>query len=517
MGQFSLSWFKSCQQKELEQLQVEEQRIKNDLLRKELFTAPAPVYEPAKTSSTADVITTCKPYLNVKLVNDVLTIVLNDGSIISKPNATSEDFNRVRISTCEDQLFTIVGSAEIVEEKRKRQEELERLRNIKAGISKLAELNDFTVEGDSVYLKGIKRSLPQLMVEEFLNILGRYKNAPVENIQDAINEDDEFQSLKRFFMWCCLNPRAEVAHELYRFLQENSFRITKQGFFVALRNVVTLHGSNELVQFVSNTYNKVKAVWKKSPDNYHVFLENGVYKLVHIDDIYKEETVECSYCEGSGSIPSDEDYEDGFEDSYECPECDGSGEVTEQICQQHGEDLGTLTALYLDLPNRAENRFTDDWTKTFDIRIGKPVTMPMDKCNWSTQDCAAAGLHFTADQIHYVGCGDQSVLVLINPMKVVGIGEHKGRCYEYLPIMTVPRDEATSILHDLDFDTLALDEHYVVSELENLNETVQSNFAAETKKYSFNLPHISSSEVNQIILSLDEMKDALSGRISEID
>ena len=517
MGQFSLSWFKSSQQKELEQLQVEEQRIKNDLLRKELFTAPAPVYEPAKTSSTADVITTCKPYLNVKLVNDVLTIVLNDGSIISKPNATAEDFNRVRISTCEDQLFTIVGSAEIVEEKRKRQEELERLRNIKAGISKLAELNDFTVEGDSVYLKGIKRSLPQLMVEEFLNILGRYKNAPVENIQDAVNEDDEFQSLKRFFMWCCLNPRAEVAHELYRFLQENSFRITKQGFFVALRNVVTLHGSNELVQFVSNTYNKVKAVWKKSPDNYHVFLENGVYKLVHIDDIYKEETVECSYCEGSGSIPSDEDYEDGFEDSYECPECDGSGEVTEQICQQHGEDLGTLTALYLDLPNRAENRFTDDWTKTFDIRIGKPVTMPMDKCNWSTQDCAAAGLHFTADQIHYVGCGDQSVLVLINPMKVVGIGEHKGRCYEYLPIMTVPREEATSILHDLDFDTLALDEHYVVSELENLNETVQSNFAAETKKYSFNLPHISSAEVNQIILSLDEMKDALSGRISEID
>jgi hypothetical protein len=69
----------------------------------------------------------------------------------------------------------------------------------------------------------------------------------------------------------------------------------------------------------------------------------------------------------------------------------------------------------------------------------------------------------------------------------------------------------------LDFDTLALDEHYVVSELENLNETVQSNFAAETQKYSFNLPHISSTEVNQIILSLDEMKDALSGRINEVD
>jgi len=473
MGQFSLGWFKSSKQKELQELLLEEQRIKNEILRKELFAAQAPVYEPAKTSSTndgyqfktADAITVCKPYLNVKLVNDVLTIVLNDGSIISKPNATAEDFNKVRISTCEDQLFTIVGSAEIVEEKRLREIELEKLRNIKAGINMLGELYDFTVDGDSVYLTGIHRSLPQLMVEKFCEIVGRYTDPNGYTLQSKLNQDDEYQSLKRFFMWCCLNPRAEVAHELYRFLQENSFRITKQGFFVALRNVVTLHGSNELVQFVSNTYNKVKAVWKKSPDNYHVFLENGEYVLVHADDIYEEVEQACDYCNEDGEI-YDEEY-----DEYE----------------------------------------------TFDIRIGKPVTMPMSDCNWSTQDCAAAGLHFTADQIHYVGCGDQSVLVLINPMKVVGIGEHKGRCYEYLPIMTVPREEATSILHDLDFDTLALDEHYVVSELENLTETVQSNFAAETQKYSFNLPHISSAEVDRIIMSLDDMKDALSGRVSEVD
>jgi hypothetical protein len=522
MGQFSLGWFKSSKQKELQELLLEEQRIKNEILRKELFTAQAPVYEPAKTSSTSNVeitqiglpecVVRVTPYLNVKLVNDVLTIVLNDGSIISKPNATAEDFNKVRTSTCEEQLFTIVGSAEIVEEKRLRELELERLRNIKAGINRLGELYDFTVDGDSVYLTGIQRSLPQLMVEKFTEIVGKYTDHNGYTLQSKLNQDDEYQSLKRFFMWCCLNPRAEVAHELYRFLTENSFRITKQGFFVALRNVVTLHGSNELVQFVSNTYNKVKAVWKKSPDNYHVFLENGEYVLVHADDIYEEVERACDLCNEDGEI-----YDEEYEEYETCYECDGDGVIFESVKKQAGQDLGTLTALYLDLPNRAENRFTDDWTKTFDIRIGKPVTMPMSDCNWSTQDCAAAGLHFTADQIHYVGCGDQSVLVLINPMKVVGIGEHKGRCYEYLPIMTVPREEATSILHDLDFDTLALDEHYVVSELENLNETVQSNFAAETQKYSFNLPHISSAEVDRIILSLDDMKDALSSRVSEVD
>jgi hypothetical protein len=182
----------------------------------------------------------------------------------------------------------------------------------------------------------------------------------------------------------------------------------------------------------------------------------------------------------------------------------------------HGERIGGLTELYLDLPNRHENRFTDDWTKTFDIRIGQVVNMPIDKCNWSTQDCAAAGLHFTSDQIHYVGCGDQSVLVLINPMKVVGIGEHKGRCYEYLPIMTVPREEATELLHDMNFDVLQLDESFAVRELQNLAEKAKDGFVAESKKYNFNIPSISAIEINNIVTSLEEMKNEISKRIVTI-
>ena len=317
-------------------------------------------------------------------------------------------------------------------------------------------------------------------------------------------------------MWCCLNPRAEVANELYRFLTDNSFRITKQGFFVALRNVVTLHGSPELVHFISNAYNKVKAVWKKNPNEYTVFLENGEYKLVHDDKLFKTILVEdttCSDCEGEGVIYND-DYED-----FDCETCDGTGEVEEYDYEQtvpvdHGQNIGGLTELYLDLPNREENRFTDDWTKTFDIRIGQVVNMPMTDCNWSTQDCAAAGLHFTADQIHYVGCGDQSVLVLINPMKVVGIGTAKGRCYEYLPFMTVPREEATTILHDGDFDTLFIDEKYAIDELDDLINKVKEGFTSETKKHSFNLPNISIEEINNIILSLDDMKKKILNRVA---
>ena len=102
-------------------------------------------------------------------------------------------------------------------------------------------------------------------------------------------------------------------------------------------------------------------------------------------------------------------------------------------------------------------------------------------------------------------------------MKVVGIGDAKGRCYEYLPIMTVPREEATEILHDLDFDTLELDESYAVRELDNLAEKAKEGFTAEAKKHDFNLPALSAVEVYTIVKSLDEIKQEISKRIVEID
>jgi hypothetical protein len=466
MGIFSLNWFKSEKQKQLEELKLQEQGLKNAILRKKLEDFPL---------TTSEQTTIWKPFKKMKLVNNVLTVLMLDGSIISKTGATESDFQAVRACKTEDDVVRVMSIKEVKEQKEKVEREIKRVGAIKKGINSLKKVSDFVFDNDgkTVYLKGINRSIPQLLVEQFAVIVDDYINKGFlsfnEDLETALSEDEEYQSLKRFFMWCCLNPRAEVANELYRFLMENSFRITKQGFFVALRNVVTVKQDNEIVKFVSNAYNKVKAVWKKNPDNYRVMENDGVYSIEAVTNLHPRGTV-----------------------------------------------VGNLTSLYLDLPNMAENRFTDDWTKTFDIRIGKVVSMPTEECNWSTQDCAAAGLHFTADQIHYVGCGDQSVLVLINPMKVVGIGQHKGRCYEYLPIMAVPREEATEILHDIDFDTLELDEDYAIRELEQLEEKAKEGFAKEAKKHSFNIPHLSSIEVSNIVTSLDEMKDEISKRVKNI-
>ena len=110
--------------------------------------------------------------------------------------------------------------------------------------------------------------MPEMLVEEFIVVISR------SNPLESIDNNDEYQALKRFWMWACLNPRAEVSDKLFNFLKKNSFKITKQGFFAALRNVVTIHGGTKFVQFVSESYHKVKAVWKKNPERYHVFLNN---------------------------------------------------------------------------------------------------------------------------------------------------------------------------------------------------------------------------------------------------
>lgn len=491
MTNFSMEWFKQ----ELAKLQLEEQRIKNEMMkiemeqkRKEMLADEEEEEEEEDDlddnswedddfeDDDEDPYVYVKPYKHLKMVNDILTIVLNDGKIITKSKATQEDYKTATQAMSESDLFSIVMSQEVREDKMKRDAEISRYKAIAKGLELLKSFKDFEVKDSTVYIKGISRSLPQIIVEEFLAIINAYSELgiPNEEIAESLEFNESYLALKRFFMWCCLNPRAEVAHELYRFLKENSFRITKQGFFVALRNVVSLCDDTTLVDFVSNSYNKIKAIWKKDPSQMNVWKDaNNFYFLQNV-------------------------------------EYTGSDKDTTFF-------VGNLTELYLELPEMKSNRYTDDWTKTFDIRVGVPVNMPLSDCNWSTQDCAAAGLHFTANHINYVGCGDTSMLILINPMKVVGIGEHKGRCYEYLPLMTVPTEESTTILHDINFDTLQLDDSYAIRELQGLAERTEAGFIAESRKYDFNIPNISMSEITNITCSLDEMILEIVDRIRIID
>lgn len=413
-----------------------------------------------------------KPYRKMKLVNDVITIVFRDGNIISKSGMTQRDFVNVRNARSEEQILNILTNEEAKKEIEAQKVENQRVENIVKGYEVLFNItDDLYEENGSVYFQGISRSVPSLLVKKLCEIASRY-DATEPIFFNAILEDEEYVALKRFFMWCCLNPRAEVVDKLYEFLETNNMKITRQGFFVALRNVVKVEGADtEYVAAISNAYQKVKAIWKKNPVLY-TFYRNVVTQEYGIT---------------KSNVP-----------------------------QKEWEVIGNLNDLYINLPSNDENRFTDQYTRTFDIRIGQPVSMKPEECSWSTADCAEKGLHFAGHTSPYVLCGDTTVFTLHNPMKVVGIGSVKGRCYEYLPFMVTTVQEADEIMKSRDFDFLQLDEQYAIDELENLNQKVREGFAAEAKKYDFNLPTISTKEVSNIISSLEEMKSSIENRVVKV-
>lgn len=439
MSIFSFNWFKKNKPKEETPVQTTSNRS----------TAPSnPYYNPL-------------PYSSLKIVNDVITIVLHDGNVISKTDVTMEDYEFLKTCTSESEVVKYVmqsnrekGDVAIVEQA---------VVVTSSDVDSLTD--DFETHADgSVTMKETERSVPALLVAKFSSIINKY-----ENKEDAKN-DEEYIALKRFFMWCCLNPRPEVANSLYDFLQKNGMKITKQGFFVALRNVVKVNGANtELTEFVCNAYNKVKAVWKKKPSNFRVMDNEGVYSIEKVNNISPKGTI-----------------------------------------------VGNLDTLYNNLPEEEGNRYTDNWTKSFDIRIGKVVSMPSEKCDWSTQDCATAGLHFAGHTAPYVLCGDTTVFTLHNPMKVVGIGKEKGRCYEYLPFMTTSVSEADEIMKSKDFDFLQLDEEYAVKELEGLVDRAKNGFVQEFTKHTFSISLPALSTIKNIVSSLEKMKNELNSRVKVI-
>lgn len=414
-----------------------------------------------------DVSSNVKVYSKLKLVNDVITVVLNNGDVLVKGGINVDTYSKIRNVGTEEELFSLLSDKAMMKKMEDEKVEAGEKAGVVSGIHFLKSLNEeFEFIGDNiVVMKGTGRTIPSLLVERFAIIAHRH-NGHVESIV----KDEEYIGLKRFFLWCCLNPRAEVADRLYDFLAKNGMKITKQGFFVALRNVVRVKSADTaLTEFVSNAYNKVKAVWKKNPINFRVMEIDGQYSIEKVTNTHPK-----------------------------------------------GAIVGNLDTLYSTLPDQEGNRYTDNYTKTFDIRIGKAVSMPPEECSWSTADCAHKGLHFAGHTAPYVLCGDTTVFTLHNPMKVVGIGEEKGRCYEYLPFMVTNVEEADEIMSSRSFDFLQLDETYAIDQLSQLEEKAKEGFSKEMKKYSFNIPSMSHSQMLNIVSSLEEMKNEINKRVQNL-
>lgn len=462
---FSLDWFKSQRKIELEKLQKKEQKLKNKLLEKQIEKIKKEGLEEAL--SLPEYQELVKPYKSLSLVNNVITVVLNDNTILSKTDATSLHFYAIKNAVVESEVIAVMSNPEEGKKIEKEKKEIEDIQKIKTRMKVLKTCSDFKIENDSVYLVGVDRSMPKLLVERFLSLISDYKT------QKELNKCEEYNSLKKFWLKCCLNPNAQSAEDLYKFLSHHQFKIDSHGNFYAYRRVVSRGVENKnLIDFITNSYNKVKAVWKKSPNNYYVILED----------------------DGSYSISLDN-------------RPDGITKV-----------VGNLTELYLGLPNMSGNSYTSSHTGQEDYKAGTVISMPRYAGDDNNNISCSKGFHAASKAYNYSGFGDTPILVIVNPMDVlaVPIGEvGKLRTCRWFFAMTLTEEEE-HILDDNDFDVTTLGDVFEEACNLDIENYVHSRFSEEVKRHTFTIPEMSSVQIKTIVKSLKEMKNEIKKRVQKI-
>src|SRR6478609_8980919 len=146
-------------------------------------------------------------------------------------NPTSELYKEVN-KAVEAQDFDLVRR---LMEVKKTANPKETVKNAKA----LLDTGDFTIEGNLVFLKGVKRSLPVDLVTKFA---------------EAVGNPELYDSLKNFWYWVVLNPNTRIQEELFKFITVHGFRLMQNGFLLAYRWVARKAAKNDLAEFISNQY-----------------------------------------------------------------------------------------------------------------------------------------------------------------------------------------------------------------------------------------------------------------------
>ncbi len=346
----SMKWFKDQIKKQL-----------SDFVVRKAEKATAELAIEGETIETESAVAQVKNYRSAKLVNSTLTVVFHDGQVLTKSDATKEDFEAVSGYVTKEEIYKIMSSPEVVKAEEARMVEVKKTQALSRGVELLTTSGDFVVEGGSVYMRDfndkiIKRSVPQMLVERFAQILD----------DDSVSSE-VYDSLRKFWLKCCLNPNAQSAEDLYTFLKRHQFKIDKHGNFYAYRRVVSKGSANkELVEFISQAYTKIKAVWKKKPADYSV--------------VDRPETG-YTFCHNDTAI--------------------------------NGTLVGNLAQLYIDLPNMQQKSYTSAHTGLEDYRIGEVMSMPrQDGDDYNGASCSK-GFHAASKAYDYSGFGDTPILMII--------------------------------------------------------------------------------------------------------
>lgn len=371
-----------------------------------------------------------------------------NGNIFVSENLTTEQVTKLVSSPTEEEIIEIFNP---------------KLQEIRDNNAKVQELVDVLLysglfeERDGCYYRiGNPISVPKMLLEKYVAV-----------IADVMHSDITLEALDNFWLKCSLNPNNYARENLFEYLQKWEFVITQKGYVVTYRNAnMKQEGNRQLHDFIATNYTKIKGQ-KKAPKQYSVYQldSDGSYQLLSVD-------------------------KDNHAAKY----------------------IGNLQDIYNNLSELSETVYTDAYSGTTRIRIGEVVSIGMDKCN-QTQDECEAGLHTASSKwLKKDYYGSVGLVCLVNPMEIASVpkGDYgKMRSASYLPIGLAEWDNndkiipvSTDIFED-DYDA------YTVEELNKLLQEIDSSNQV--------IHQLTFSEVpNQVYTTIDEYRAILESKNQSI-
>lgn len=320
-------------------------------------------------------------------VMDTITVVLSNGEIISSSTCSDEMFNDIYQNQSDEDYVKSILLPEF-QVKRKVAEAQKEL------FDGMSDSKYLTTKGNSVYILSISElSLPEDLIKAFMN-------AETSGNQELID------TYMNFWTLVSLNPDSRCRQNMFWFLNKYGMKISKSGLFVGYRNVgVKKHGDKydpNLVKFISSEYARIKFVSKKSPKDY----------LVYKDDSTDPITFQVK-------------------------------KKTTPASSENEELVGNLSEMYLQLSDvEVSTIYTDQHTRTFEIKLGEVVSMPRNKCDTVQENSCSRGLHVAGrNWLEENYFGEVGLMVLVNPADVVAVppidNYGKMRTCAYYPVSVV--------------------------------------------------------------------------------
>lgn len=404
-----------------------------------------------------------RPYKNMYFSNGNVTVVMKDGTVLSRQGVDHAFFMLVKGASTQQEVEAIMieTAASNVSDFKEDKELVSNNLEVFTGSA------DFEIKGKEVFLKGVNLALPAVVASSFIEILEKQEALATDPAQYgpglAAEYFEQYNALKMFWLKLALNTLEQSREDLLTFVRKNNVRITPNGNLVLYRRIVTKDGTDQkFVTFVSQQYYRLK---KEGQDtrNFAVAKVGDDYGLIDLRD-YNGET--------------------------------------------GPEPFINLQVAYLELPNYETNRFTAYHGRNTDIRIGGIYKIPDTAINLNNGLCAAGGLHAAAVDYDYSGFGDTPVVVLVNPSKAITVPTNEtGKMRTVEMFIACVNDKPLGVHFD-DSALSAFDNEYHDLSLNELEEAAKSK-SFEKLAVQETVPAVS-------LVDLNVIKEMLKGRVKDV-